>query len=242
MERTLAAHRQLARLTRHFLFRRVALSGFTVILASLMTRLRLPQTLTFPEPAAWPSHLNYDATRAAYEAADITEGYRFNWPGSGAPFAFSAIINLHHEKLWDTFLHFTETLPTPSAIIVNVLEDEPHFGPYLDRELCLDLVRRYPKEITTDPFLELGLIHQTPDKTEEVFITGSKKLLVWGMDIEGFKKRMTELGLEEKPGMRTIDEFPLQRIALGQSDPDALPYWHVMADLVSEFEKHRTAE
>ncbi len=182
----------------------------------------LPETLSFPTAAEAPAGWDLEALRQERDAARIEPGYRLHLPSGPAPYVFHATCNVDTPQLWLVFERLVEILPEPVGLLFGVKDRELEKLPYAPKDQILPTLRLFRRELTTDGLLQLGLIHQTEDRSEEVFIAPAKYLRVWGTDLGRFRATMHGLGLEEKADLRFVDEFPLVFRTLSALDPTAL--------------------
>jgi len=194
-------------------------------------RLKLPPTLAFPSREEVPKGYDIDLLDARRAAAQIEPGYVLSPADGDKPFAFYARCNVDTDQLWDAFEAFSGDLPDVVGTILGFKDERPKVLPYSARADVVAQLRLYRRELTRDPFLECGLIHQAAGRTEEVFVTAAKYFRVWGNDVVRFKATAGRLGLDEIADLRFVDEFPLTSHALRFVEPDALHFTDVLEDL-----------
>lgn len=143
------------------------------------------------------------------ETAKLIEGYKISPNNShDLPFKFYAEININNSKLWDLFISLTKILPDNIGTIYNYYEDEPFYAPYHPKEDIINALSLYKLELTQDGFLEFGVIFNTEDKLEEIFIPEAKYIKFWGVNESSFRQIMNDYSLKEIPDINFIDEFP----------------------------------
>jgi hypothetical protein len=194
-------------------------------------KLKLPSTLTFPSRDEAPKHFDIDAADARRAAARIEPGYVVSAGAADKPFAFYARCNVDTDRLWDAFEAFAGDLPDVVGTILGCKDAKPQLLPYSARAGVVAHLRVYRRELTRDPFLEYGLIHQVDGRTEEVFVPAAKYVRLWGNDLVRFRATAARLGLDEIADLRFVDEFPLISHSLHFLEPEALPFTEVLEDL-----------
>jgi hypothetical protein len=143
------------------------------------------------------------------ENANIVEGFKLKYNTThDLPFKFYAEINIDNSRLWNLFKALTNLLPDYLSCIYNLYEEEAIFGVYKDKEVTLKHLEKYQAELTQDCNLEFGLIYQTEDKLEEVFVSDSKFLKIWCNNEIAFQQLMADFKLPEITDLNFIDEFP----------------------------------
>lgn len=193
-------------------------------------KLKLPSTLAFPSREEAPKSFDIDAANAHRAAARIEPGYVLSL-AEDKPFTFYARCNVDTDRLWDAFEAFAADLPDVVGTILGFKDEQPELVPYSARLGVVAHLRVYRRELTRDPFLEYGLIHQFEGRTEEVFVAAAKYLRVWGNDLARFRATAARLGLDEIADLRFVDEFPLTSHALHRFEPEALHFTEVLEDL-----------
>jgi hypothetical protein len=143
------------------------------------------------------------------ENAHIVEGYKLsNNTTHDLPFTFYVEINIDNSRLWELFKALANQLPDHLSCIYNFYEEEAIFSVYKDKNIILKQLEIYKIELTQDCNLEFGLIYQADDKLEEVFVSDSKFLKVWGNNEIEFRQLMNDFRLNEISNLNFIDEFP----------------------------------
>ena len=184
-------------------------------------RLILPPTLMSPKAEDYPPHLDPAALDAAREAAGIDPGFSVSMSPEGATYEFHALVNVDAPRFWEVFERLVERIPEQCAIILGERDHEPYYGPYIAKDQLLPILRLFRRELALDPFLEWGVIHQTPTRTEEVFVPHAKYFRVWTSDAQGFRRELESLDLPEREKVITIDCFPLMSVVLRLVVPGA---------------------
>lgn len=184
-------------------------------------RLILPPTLMPPKAEDYPPHLDPNAIDARRNAAGIEPGFSVSMAAEGATYELHALVNVDAPRFWEVFERLVERMPEQCAIILGERDDEPYYGPYIPKAELVPILRLFRRELADDPFLEWGVIHQTPTRTEEVFVPHAKYFRVWTSDAEGFRRELTGLDLPEREKVITIDTFPLVSLTLPTVVPGA---------------------
>ena len=188
-----------------------------------MKHLELPPTLRT---------LNFDEVPKTKELIDaiekskqakIVEGFTFTHNEThDLPFNFYAEINIDNSRLWDFFKTLALHLPVHISLIYNRVDEKANFGEYLDKFTVLNSIEKYKTEITQDCWLEFGVIHQTDEFLEEIFVDSTKFIKYWGCDEEWFRTTMNSFNIYETQGLNFIDEFPKVTEALRLHNSHAL--------------------
>jgi hypothetical protein len=143
------------------------------------------------------------------KTAKIVEGFRLSLnEANKLPFKFYALINIDNSRLWSLFVNLTSNMPDKIAAIFNPRDADPFYGAYMPKETVINILSRYELEITQDGSLELGVIFNTEEKLEEVFISHAKYIQFWGVNEISFRQAMRKFNLDEIEDIAFIDEFP----------------------------------
>ncbi len=151
------------------------------------------------------------------ENAKINEGYTFklkeieNEENQEVPFEFYSEININNSRLWDLVICLADLLPDVSALIIGDSESELNYCDYEPKHNIIGNLKKYKTELTEDAFLEWGMIFNDKKTLTEIFITDSKYIKFWGVDINGFQAIMTKFGLGQIDDLEFIDEYPKVR-------------------------------
>ena len=182
--------------------------------------IELPKTLRFARFDEIPKNSPALARLRLTEKAKIIEGYTFqlksqdNEEQKNLPFNFYAEININNTNLWNLVVALTEMLPDVSALIIGYLDSEPNYGKYLNKSELIENLSIYKTELVSDTFLEWGIIFHSKESLTEIFISDSKYIKFWGIDIDSFRKIMSDFGLCQIDDLEFIDEYPRVREAL----------------------------
>ncbi|ADZ11484.1 hypothetical protein CG08_2091 [Riemerella anatipestifer] len=171
--------------------------------------LETPPTVRLPRPDELPNNPEVFERLKELENANIVEGYKLSInTAHDLPFKFYVEINIDNSRLWDLFKALTNQLPDNLSCIYNLYGEEAIFSVYKDKNIILKQLECYKTELTQDCNLEFGLIYQADDKLEEVFVSDSKFLKVWGNNEISFRQLMNDFRLNEISDLNFIDEFP----------------------------------
>jgi hypothetical protein len=171
--------------------------------------LELPPTIRNPRLDEIPNNTNALEKLKRRETANIEEGFKFIYNEThDLPFKFFCEINIDNSRLWSLFKALTQYLPNNICLLYNLFDEEPIYSPYLDKELILNTIEDYELELIQDCYLEFGVLFQSETILEEIFITESKFIKVWGNEEEIFRKVMRDFEIQENPNLNFVDEFP----------------------------------
>lgn len=171
--------------------------------------LELSPAIRFPRPDEIPYSEEVNELLKKRESAKIIEGYKL-LPNNGQdlPFKFYAEININNSRLWSLFLSLAKILPDHVSVIYNLYEEESADVPFFPKEEVINALSLYKLELTQDGFLEFGVIFNSPDKLEEIFVPEAKYIRFWGVNESSFRQIMSEFYLKEIPDIDFIDQFP----------------------------------
>jgi hypothetical protein len=171
--------------------------------------LESPPTIRLPLPEELPNNPEVFEKLKKRQDAKIIEGFVLKPNNShDLPFEFYAEININNSRLWELFTSLTNLLPDTVNCIYNLYEDEALFSPGLNKIDILTFLETLKIELTQDCNLEFGIIYNTEEELEEIFVSDSKYLKVWSSKEVSFRKIMHEFCINEIPGLNFIDEFP----------------------------------
>ena len=171
-----------------------------------MKKLKLADGIRPPRADEYPAGTDAAKVDALREAANIRPGYRLR---AEADERFVAEVNVDVDRLWSVFEALAFVVPEPISGILGFKDDDPMFSEYADKASVLAALYSARDELSHDGFLAFGVIHQTADANEEVFVTSAKYLRVWGADVERFRAIMQRHDLERVDDLAFIDEFPI---------------------------------
>jgi hypothetical protein len=171
--------------------------------------LESPPTIRLPRPDELPNNPEVFECLKEREKANIVEGYKLSYNTTqDLPFKFYVEININNSRLWDLFKALANQLPDTLSCIYNLYGGEAIFSVYKAKNVILKQLDNYKTELTQDCNIEFGLIYQADDKLEEVFVSDSKFLKVWGNNEVSFRQLMNDFALKEFLNLNFIDEFP----------------------------------
>ena len=181
--------------------------------------LELPKTLRPPKMDEVPMNSSVKERLELRKTAKIVEGYKLlpkddNPEHSNLAFNFYAEINIDNSKLWNLILELSNELPSEVSLIFNHVDSEPNYGKYSEKTHTLEILNKYKTEITSDTFIDIGMIFHSESELIEIFVPESKYIKFWGVDQESFLKIMDNFNLKEIDGIEFVDEYPKVREAL----------------------------
>jgi hypothetical protein len=105
----------------------------------------------------------------------------------------------------------TEILPDVSALIIGYSDSELNYGNYIDKSELIKNLEVYKTELISDTFMEWGIIFHDTESLTEIFVSDSKYVKFWGVDIDSFRKIMSDFNLLQTDDLEFIDEYPKVR-------------------------------
>lgn len=191
-----------------------------------MVKLKLPKTLQLATLKDAPRQEDIIARIKASENNNIVEGYQIeDNPNTDYPYKFFAEINIDNDKLWALFKAMLLLIPDKISLITGHKDDEVdevHYSDYQDKYDLFNKIEKYENELTLDGFLQFGIIHQTDNYLEEVFVHTAKYIQYWGIDNNRFVNLMHEFSLYEVDNLEFIDSYPMVTTALFTLDPNVI--------------------
>lgn len=171
--------------------------------------LEMPPTIRFPKPEEIPAIPEIIARMKDIEHANLVEGYLLNYNHSlELPFTFFAEININNSRIWDVFLQLTKQLPNQVSLVWSLNGSESNHSKYIEKQNILKYISPFKTELTQDTKIGFGLIFQTNDKLEEVYMSVTKTLKVWSSNEIAFRQLLNQLGIDEIRNLDFIEEFP----------------------------------
>lgn len=192
-----------------------------------MKKLELPITLRIPEVDEVPADSGVLEQLKKMETANIVEGYILHPKGENPDhkdlgFNFYAEININNSNLWDLVIALSSEMPETIATIFGYEGSELNYGEYSDKVETISFLSNYSKEITSDTFIEIGLIFHSENELIEIFISESKYIKFWGINEKSFTQIMNDFNLNQIQNIEFVDEYPKVREALRLFDPTAI--------------------
>jgi len=188
-----------------------------------MKPLKLAPTISTPELEDTSSNSNFAKKVRMRDKANIIEGYtlvtEFDSPKL---YNFFSEINVDNGRLWDVVKALVSQFPDDVAFIYHHIDDEPVYGKYLDKYELINTLEKYKLELTQDGFLKFGIISNTEDFLEEVFVEKAKYLQYWGVNKEKFIETMNKNDLYYVKNLDFIDGYPLETRVLSYFQPNAI--------------------
>ncbi|RFM30119.1 hypothetical protein [Deminuibacter soli] len=171
--------------------------------------LQLPVSIRIPQANEMAHRPDIDALLNKRSSANIVQGFTItpnNTPQ--LPFKYYAAINVHNNKLWELFSALTGMLPDEVSCVYGLHDDEPITTGYFAKDYVLKVLQQYRIELSQDGTLEFGLLFHTKDTLVELFVTASKYIKFWGMDMDAFVKIMLDQEIPSKEQLEFVDEYP----------------------------------
>ena len=171
--------------------------------------LETPPTIRSPRADELPNNPDAIERLRKRKNANIIEGYRLRYNTTNdLPFKFYVEININNSRLWDLFTALANQLPDNLSCVFNLHDEDAISSEYKEKALIFKKLDNYKIELTQDCNIGFGIIYQSDNKLEEVFISESKYLKVWGSNEIAFRQLMNDFELNEIPNLNFIDEFP----------------------------------
>src|SRR5258706_5314682 len=168
--------------------------------------LEVPPTIRLPRTDEIPNNPKIFKQLEKRKKANIVEGYVLKYNTTHElPFGFYAEVNINNSRLWKFFNALSDLLPKEICCIYNLYEEKAIYSPYLSKIEILKLLESYKTELTQDCNLEFGLLFNTEDELEEVFVSDTKYLKIWGNKETIFRQVMHDFSLKEIPNLNFID-------------------------------------
>ena len=145
---------------------------------------------------------------ARLAAASLSTGYtRTTHTNKGFSDYFE--INAHVNDIWPLFAQLaSEVLPDVAAPLVGHKGEEPHFGPYTDRDLAIQSLMPFAERLVHDGFIEFGAMRGYQGRTEEVLVKSYKYICVWTSNPDSVLAILARKGIAYVPNLQFLDEFP----------------------------------
>lgn len=206
------------------------------MVTDLMIKLETPPTLRTPNLDEIPQVQNVIEAIQKSHTAKIVEGFVIHCNDNPEfPYKFYSEININNSRLWNLFRALALHLPNEISLIFNHADEEANFGSYQDKYIVIDKLSNFTVELSQDCFLEFGVMHQTDDFLEEVFVDCTKYIKYWGMDEDWFRMVMNDFNLTEIPDLNFMDEFPKVREALRMHAENVLETEELIGKLRIDF-------
>lgn len=171
--------------------------------------LLLPPSIRIPSADELPHREDAVELLAARKHANITQGFITHLNKTlQLAYNFSAEININNDKLWQLFTALASLMPAEVCCNYGSYEDEAITSGYFDKVDVLNTLTKFKDELAMDCSLEFGLLSQTKEQLNEIFVTESKYIKFWGSDKAGFLQIMKEFKLTEIKDLAFVDEYP----------------------------------
>lgn len=147
-------------------------------------------------------------------SANLTTGYTLVRT-EDKPFGYYIEANVHAPDVFGIFRDLAFVLmPDAAAPLVGIKEDEPVFGPYTDRALAVAVFEPYADFLANDGFIEFGIIHQSKQAFEEIFIASPKYFKIWTNNPSGAEGVLQRAGIPRSEDLAFIDEYPMVSLSV----------------------------
>jgi hypothetical protein len=179
--------------------------------------IELPKTIRPARFDEIPKNSEANVRLQNIDNAMIVEGFTFklkeiyNESDKEIPFIFFSEININNSRLWELIIALTDLLPDLSSLIIANSDTEPNYCDYKAKIDLIGSITKFKTELIGDAFLEWGIIYHDNETLTEIFITDSKYIKFWGVNINGFKTIMTKFDLNQIDDLEFIDEYPKVR-------------------------------
>jgi len=185
---------------------------------------QLPPTIRLPFENEIPKNIKVLKRWEASTQANIVAGYQLKQTplNEDSNFQFYAQINVDNPQLWALCMHLVKSFPDQVTFIYGIAENTLCYKDFSSKTILLKNLISYQKELTQDPYIQWGLLHQSNEALTEVFVTPSKYIQFWGDDHSDFQTIMKQYGLQEIPKIEFIDAYPKITLSLQSLDNSAL--------------------
>jgi hypothetical protein len=200
--------------------------------------LKLPKGIRFITEADIMEHPNKDEMLRAVENTVLVQGYDLRRTTDKA-FREFFMINVNAGNLFDFFKKLTfAIIPDVAAPIISDKDDRnTKIGHYTNRDTIIAMFEQFKEQLVHDPFLQFGILFQFK-VTEEIFVKAGKYIQVWTNQGEKVRSVLTEFGIEQKKGIRFIDELPRVDTTMYEIDPEKYPHFdELLENIKSKIDK-----
>ena len=199
--------------------------------------LELPPTLRFPFPHELSHRADLESLSDPLKSPQFAEGYRL-LPNltHPLPFSFSAEININNSRLWDLVLALAAHLPPEICCEYGLKEEEGRATGYFPKNIIIQRLSVFQKELTQDGFLWFSLLSLRPGILLEIRISPTKYLQCSLIDSKEFINCMRDFNLPERSDLVFRDEFPIMVEPLKLFFSDARSPGEVIAKLDQGFQ------
>jgi hypothetical protein len=193
--------------------------------------LRFPRGVRFARPEDVPRSARDAVERSAN--VQISAGFVAK-TCENAGYSSYLEANIHADQVWAVFEALAESLlPEIVAPLVAWKDAEPIFGPHTNKSAVLAVLRPHKDSLQHDGYIEFGLMSQTDQHTEEIFVKAAKHMQVWTNRSDIAESTFVAMGVPRVDRLRFIDEFPrvTERLA------DGAPSSETISAIISAFER-----
>ncbi len=175
-----------------------------------------PRGVRFPRNDEFPGDASELLSRIA--KAHITTGYTVT-KLEGKLYDTYIEANVHAPNIFKVFQQLTFALmPNIAAPIIGIKEDEPVFGPYIDRGSAVEVFQPHVDLLQNDGFLDFGIVHQSEFAFEEVFVASPKYSKIWTNHGSRAEDVLQSNNIPKCEELEFIDEYPMVSLSLGDGD------------------------
>lgn len=197
-----------------------------------------PRGVRFPRNDEMPGDASEVLSRIA--KAHITTGYTVT-KVEGKLYNTYIEANVHAPNVFEVFQQLVFALmPNIAAPIIGIKEDEPVFGPYIDRALAVGIFQPHTDLLQNDGFLEFGILHQSEFAFEEVFVASPKYFKIWTNYGSRVEEVLQSNSIPKCEELEFIDEYPMVSLSLSEDDSAAWPrpYYAIQEEFSRFSESH----
>ncbi len=123
---------------------------------------------------------------------------------------YYAEINVSAPDIWKVFTELVEELlPDECAPIWGLYDDDPLYGGnYQPKKNILSGFSPWSERMSNDGELQFGVISQTNEMLEEVFVNSTKFFEVWTSKVDKLRSVLQRHGIEETDHLEFIGQYP----------------------------------
>jgi hypothetical protein len=172
----------------------------------------MPEALRFPRGVRFAR--KDEVPRSSHEAVERIAGARITtgFVSKASPSAaFSTYFeaNVHADEVWTVFERLAASLlPDIAAPLIGWKDADATLGPYTDKLAALSVFLPHKESLQHDGYIEFGLMFQTDEVTEEIFVKAAKYFQIWTNQPDIAEAALAAAGVPKVGGLQFIDEFP----------------------------------
>jgi hypothetical protein len=177
-----------------------------MVMGTVSETLRFPRGVRLAQKGDIPRCTNEILERIAN--ARITTGF-ISKACSGSSYSAYMEANIHADEIWIVFEALTASLlPAVAAPLIGGIDADTVLGPYTDKSMALSALRTHKESLQHDGFIEFGMMFQSDERTEEVFVCASKYMKIWTNQPEVAEATLVSMRVPMAASLQFIDEFP----------------------------------